>query len=668
MKLVSEVLPYMSYGGDYNPEQWSEDVWYEDARLMKQAGVNLVSVGIFSWAVLEREEGVFDFEWLDKILDILYEHGVSVCLATATASTPAWLSKKYPNSVAVDKNQVPYSFGSRQHYSPSSKDYKRHIKILVKKLAERYKNYPGLKMWHINNEYACHISECYSEESTIAFRKWLQERYETIDELNSRWGTNFWSQRYNNWDEITLPNNAPTFVNPGQQLDYKRFMDDAIFDLYKIEKEIVNKVTPDVPVFTNFMIDFKPLNYFKWAEELDVVTWDSYPDPRDGVPYTHSMWHDLMRSLKKGQPFFLMEQVTGQVNWRDINLLKGPNIMRLWSYSTVARGADGIMFFQWRQSRAGAEKFHGAMIPHSGENSRIYQEVKQLGQELKKLDSVVGTRVPAKVAIVFDWENWWATELEGKPNNKLDYLGQVQMYYKQFYTRNITIDFVRAGDDLSSYDLVIAPMLYMIRKEEAENLENFVSNGGTLVMSYFSGIVDENDRIHLGGYASPLKSLLGIAIEEFAPYADEEKNFILNNSRKIECSVWSDIIHLKGAEVIATFGDKWYKGSPAITCNKVGEGKAIYIGTEPDTTYLGELLAELAYEKGIQAPLATPANVEVLERNTKDVHHLFIINHNEEDIAIELPSEARYINLLTDEEVYTSISVKGIDVAILRKK
>ncbi|KHF39583.1 beta-galactosidase [Halalkalibacter okhensis] len=667
MKSVSEVLPNMSYGGDYNPEQWSEDVWYEDARLMKQAGVNLVSVGIFSWAMLEREEGVFDFEWLDKILDILYDHGVNVCLATATASTPAWMAKKYPNSLAVDKHLVPYSIGSRQHYSPNSKDYIRHIRIIVRKLAERYKDHPGLKMWHINNEYACHVSECYSEESTVAFRDWLQKRYETIDELNDRWGTSFWSQRYNNWEEIELPRNPATFVNPGQKLDYKRFMDDAIFHLYKTEKAIVNEVTPDVPVFTNFMIDFKPLDYFKWAKELDVVTWDSYPDPRDGVPYTHAMWHDLMRSLKQGQPFFLMEQVTGQVNWRDINLLKKPNVMRLWSYSTVARGGDGIMFFQWRQSRAGAEKFHGAMIPHSGEESRIYQEVKQLGNELKKLDSVIGTRVPAKVGIVFDWENWWAIELEGKPNNNLDYLQQVQSYYKELYTRNISVEFVQAGDDLSKFEVVIAPMLYMVKPGDRENLESFVSRGGTLLVSYFSGIVDENDRIHLGGYASPLKKLLGISIEEFSPYAEGEKSYILQNSEKIECSVWTDIIHLEKAKALATFGKEWYKGMPAVTQNQFGQGKAIYVGTQPEPGYIGKLLETVTAEKGIKPLIAqTPPNVEVLERNSKEAKHVFILNHNENDIVVDMPTDKKYINLLTNEEVQASVQVKAVDVAILK--
>lgn len=667
MKDVSQVVPFLAYGGDYNPEQWSEDVWLDDAQKMKKAGVNLVSVGIFSWAVLEPEEGVFEFEWLDKVLDILHNHGVGVCLATATASTPAWLSEQYEDVAAVNQNGLPYNFGSRQHYSPNSPTYKKAVKNLVRKLAERYRNHPALKMWHINNEYGCHLSECYSSHSKAAFQRWLKNRYGTINELNDRWGTNFWSQRYNNWEEISLPVNLATFYNPGQMLDYKRFMNDAIFALYKIEKDILREVTPEIPVFTNFMYQFKPLDYFEWAKELDVVTWDSYPDPREGIPYRHALHHDLMRSLKQGQPFFLMEQVTSHVNWRDINLTKKPGVMRLWSYSTIGRGGDGIMFFQWRQARAGAEKFHGAMIPHSNsEKSRVYQEVKQLGNELKKLDSLVGARTPAKIAIIFDWENWWAVEMEGKPHNKLDYFEQINKYYKSFYDQNLAVDFVRAQDDLSNYELVIAPMLYMIKPGDAENMEDFTANGGTLVVSYFSGIADENDRIHLGGYPAPLRNLLGIRIDEFIPYADGEKNNLIANGEKAKTTTWADVIETESADVIAYYEGDWYSGKPAVTSNSFEKGEAIYIGTEPESGYLDNLLIQLAREKGISPPLAAPSNVEVLQRNSEEYKHLLIINHNEHEVKIKLDSAINYMELLTDEQVNTEIKVKARDVKILR--
>ncbi|SDK00983.1 beta-galactosidase [Sediminibacillus albus] len=667
MKQVSEAVPFIAYGGDYNPEQWSEEVWIDDAQKMQKAGVNLVSVAIFSWAVLEKEEGVFNFAWLDKVLDILHEHGVGVCLATATASTPAWLSANYPDVAAVDQNGQPYNFGSRQHYSPNSPTYKKAVKKLVRKLAERYCGHPALKMWHINNEYGCHVSECYSRYSTAAFREWLENRYQSMDELNERWGTNFWSQRYNDWEEIELPVRLATFYNPGQMLDYKRFMNHAIFQLYKIEKEILREVTPDVPVFTNFMYQFKPLDYFEWAEELDVVTWDAYPDPREGIPYSSALHHDLMRSLKQGQPFLLMEQAASHVNWRDINLTKEPGIMRLWSYSAIGHGADGIMFFQWRQAKAGAEKFHSAMIPHSNsEESRVYQEVKQLGQELKKLNSLVGARTTAKVAIVFDWENWWAVELEGKPHNKLAYMEQIKQYYKVFYDQNLAVDFVRAQDDLSGYELVAAPMLYMIKPGDAENLEQFTANGGTLVVSFFSGIADENDRIHLGGYPAPLRRLLGLRVEEFVPYAEEESKTIVYNGQKAEAFTWTDIIMPEGAEVAAYYEDGWYMGKPAITRHTYGKGKAVYIGTQPESVLLERLLGELASGKHLKAPLHAPQHVEILRRDSDDYKHLIIVNHNDHEIELDLEQGVSYTDLLSGELLESSLCIKAVDVKILR--
>ncbi|GAE91461.1 beta-galactosidase [Gracilibacillus boraciitolerans JCM 21714] len=667
VKQINEVMPHIAFGGDYNPEQWNEQVWIEDAKLMQEAGVNLVSVAIFSWSVLELEEGKFDFNWLDKVLDILHSHGIGVALATATASPPAWLSKRYPEVLAVKENGVPYQVGSRQHYSPNSKRYRYAVKQLVKEMASRYQDHPALKMWHINNEYGCHLAECYSSESLEAFREWLKQRYATVDNLNDKWGgTNFWSQRYNDWDEIQFPANLPTFYNPSQKLDYKRFMNNSIFELYKIEKEILREVTPDVPVFTNFMYEFKPLNYFEWAKDMDLVTWDSYPDPREDKPFRHAMHHDLMRSLKNGQPFYLMEQVTSHVNWRDINLTKKPGEMRLWSYSTVARGGDGVMYFQWRQGRAGAEKFHGAMVPHSSNtNNRTYQEVKQLGNELKQLDGVVGSSSKAKVAIVFDWENWWAVELEGKPHNKLSYLDQVYKYYQVFYEKNIAVDFVEPTGDLSNYQLVVAPMLYMIKNGQEKYLEDFAKQGGTLVVSFFSGISDEQDHIHLGGYPAPLRSLLGLTVEEFAPMADEEKNTIVANGEKYQVDTWADIIKLEGAKAIATYKENWYENSPAVTIHRYGKGSTIYIGTNPSNDYLDQLFNGILQQVEIESPLKAPKNVEIVERIKEDKTYVFILNHNNDPVIIDLKEGITYQDCLNNRQMTEQITVKNTDVAIL---
>jgi beta-galactosidase len=355
--MISHKVPHMIYGGDYNPEQWPEEVWNEDVHLMREAGVNLVSLGIFSWAKLEPRPGEYDFAWLDRIIILLNEGGVMVNLATATASPPPWLAALHPESLPVTQNGVVLHPGSRQHYCPSSAAYKERASELVRRIADRYKDHPALAMWHVNNEYGCHVAECYCDTSAEHFRKWLRERYGDLDTLNEAWGTAFWSQSYGEWNEILPPRSAPTFANPTQQLDFRRFSSDALLELYEMEKEILRQATPDVPITTNFMGFFKPVDYWKWAVREDLVSDDSYPDPSD--PEAHigaAMSRDLMRSLGDGAPWVLMEQTTVRVNWRKRNVPKRPKEMRLWSYGAVARGAEGIMFFQWRQSKAGAAR------------------------------------------------------------------------------------------------------------------------------------------------------------------------------------------------------------------------------------------------------------------------------------------------------------------------
>lgn len=670
MKSRVDKLPHIYYGGDYNPEQWSEDVWLDDMRLMKKAGVNLVSVGIFSWAMLQPTPDTYNFEWLDRLMDLMADSGIFADLATASASPPAWMARQFPDSLAVDENGVKYGHGGRQHYNPSSRIYREYSQKLARKLAERYKDHPALAMWHINNEYACHIQRDYSEQSAADFRVWLQNRYETLDHLNDHWGTNFWSQRYYEWEEIGLPKKTPTYANPCQQLDFARFMSDAILACYLGELRVLREITPDIPIMTNLMGTFKPLDYFEWAKHMDLVTWDSYPEPTKGIPVDAAMSQDLMRSLKGGQPFVLMEQVTSQVNWRDQNPLKRPGVMRLWSYQNMAHGSDGIMFFQWRAAKAGAEKFHGAMVTHSGdENSRVFKEVEQLGNELKLLDRIVDSRINAKVAIIFDWHNWWALELDSKPSADVKYIEQVMKYYTALYSENIGVDFVQPTGDLTSYDLVIAPTLYMVAEGVAENLEQFVSNGGTLLTTFFSGIVDGSDRIHLGGYPAPFRKLLGICVEEFDPMLPDQQNSIMientnGTCTEYDCNLWADIIRLEGAEKLATFTSDFFAGSPAVTVNSFGKGKALYVGTQPEASFTRKLIKQLLNELQISPPLIAPEGVEVTCREKDGKRYVFVLNHLSTTASISLPT-GRHTDLITGKVHEEVIELGSVDTAIL---
>ena len=633
--------------------------------------MNLVSIGIFSWAKLQPAEKKYDFGWLDRVMDLLAEHGIHACVATATASTPAWMSKKYPDVLAVDAEGKTYYPGARQHYSPCSPTYRRLAAALVRKLAARYRNHPALAAWHINNEYGCHLSECHGEASTRAFRAWLRKKYGSLEALNTAWGTAFWSQHYYEWEEILTPRRAPYHPNPTQQLDFKRFMSDAFLELCVTERDILRAATPDVPITTNFMGFFKPLDHWQWAGELDFTCWDSYPDPSTGhaAEATAASGHDLTRSLKKDRPWVLMEQVTSQVNWRPTNVLKRPGVMRLWSLQAVARGADGVMFFQWRASQGGAEKFHGAMVPHVGvKQSRVWREVQALGAELKQLAPVAGSLVRSRVAIAIDWNAWSGVELDSRPG-RINYAATLAEFHRYFFERNIPVNFVHPGADLGDYDLVVAPALYLLAKKDAANLERFVVRGGVLLATYFSGIVDENDRIVLGGYPAYLRRVLGLWVEEWSPCAEGETNrmqFVRGQKRTAECSHWCEVLHLEGAKALATYKRDFFAGGAALTVNMFGQGAAYYLSTKLGTADLAGVLDGVCARAKVGPLLRAPQQVEVTLREKDGARFLFLLNHGAKVATVALPAgKFAGTDLLTGARVKGKVRMAPLGVCVV---
>jgi beta-galactosidase len=665
--MISCKVPHMIYGGDYNPEQWPEEVWHQDVRLMREASVNLVSVGIFSWAKLEPQPGEYDFGWLDRIVDLLYENGVMVDLATGTASPPPWLARLHPESLPVTREGITLNPGARQHYCPSSAAYKERASALVRHIADRYKDHPALAMWHVNNEYSVHVRACYCDASAQAFRGWLRERYGNLDALNEAWGTAFWSQRYAEWEEILPPRVAPTFPNPTQQLDYHRFSSDALLECFTMERDVLRETSPDVPVTTNFLGFPKALDLWRWTDEQDIVSVDLYPDPADPEAYIRAaMSHDLMRSLGEGDPWVLMEQTRVRVNWRERNVPKRPGEMRLLSLGAVARGAEGIMFFQWRQSRAGAEKFHSAMVPHvDPEISRSWREVKRLGHELDTLDELLGARGEAETAILLDWENWWALELDSKPSTAVRLLEGVYSFYKPLYEANIPVDFAHPESDLSSYKLTVTPNLYLVTDASAQNINRFVADGGTLLMSFFSGIVDVQDHIRLGGYPAPFRDVLGLLVDNFVPIATGETNRLDTEDGSFGCDLWSDLIHPRGAEPLASYTENFYAGTPAVTRNVFGRGIAYYLGTRPEERYTRLLLQTVCEQAGVAPALRVPPSVDAVRRKTEDVSFLFLLNHNEETVEVRLPEPVR--DLLTGKKHDSTLILDPLEVAVLRE-
>lgn len=675
--MISSKLPKMFYGGDYNPEQWDHETHLEDLRMFQLAGIDIATINVFSWALIQPDEVTYHFEGLDQLINSLYESGVYICLATSTAAHPAWMAKKYPDVLRVDADGRKRKFGGRHNSCPNSPTYRKYSEKIADKLAERYKDHPAVLVWHISNEYG---GDCYCDNCEKAFRVYLKQRYQTVEQLNKAWNTNFWGHTFYDWDEIVLPSNLSehwgdnnsTFQ--GISLDYSRFNSDSMLDCYRLEYDAIKKHIPDSVVTTNLMGFFKQLDYFKWAKYMDIVSWDSYPGLATPVSFT-AMAHDLMRGLKDGQPFMLMEQTPSQQNWQPYNSLKRPGVMRLWSYQSVAHGADTIMFFQLRRSVGACEKYHGAVIEHVGhEHTRVFREVAELGKELQLLgDKTLDAAVDAKVAIVFDWDNWWAIEKSSGPTVALNYVDQIHKYYAAFFRRNIQVDIVSVDTDISKYDIVLAPVLYMVKPGFAAKLEKFVEAGGTFLTTFFSGIVNENDIVTTGGYPGELRKLLGIWVEEIDALLPEQKNSIVLKEAygdlqgEYGCGMLCDLLHSEGAEIIAEYGDDFYKGMPVVTRNPFGQGEAWYVASDPEDRFLDGLLGQLAAAKNIDSLLHTPEGVEVTARTKDGQQYLFVMNHNATAQSYDLgETEAR--DLLTDRSLSGTIKIEGRGVQLLEMK
>ncbi|GAA3523800.1 beta-galactosidase [Amycolatopsis ultiminotia] len=636
------------YGGDYNPEHWSPEVHDEDLKLMAETGVSMVTAGIFSWAQVEPRPGEYDFGWFDEVLDKLAAGRVSVCLATMTASPPPWLSHRHPEILPVRADGTRLSAGARQQFCPSSPVYREHAVRLVEQLATRYAGHPALAMWHIGNEFGCHIRACYCAVSAEDFRRWLRERYRSIDALNAAWSTTFWSQRYDDWAEIEPPRVAPTFPNPAQQLDYHRFSSDASLGCYRAEREVLARVTPDVPVTTNFVgLVQKALDWHTWTPHEDVVSLDSYPDPHDPRGHLEAAFaYDLVRSAKDGKPWLLLEQAPSAVNWRTRNGPKPPGAMRLGSWQAVARGADAVLFFQWRQTTGGAEKFHSAMVPHGGRDTRTFREVRELGRELASVPQIADSRVHADVAILHDWNSWWALELDSHPSDDLRQLDTHLAHYAPLFDANVTCDVRHPARELSGYRLVVVPNLYLMDSAVAANLRSYVEGGGHLVVSFFSGIVDENDRVHLGGYPAPLRALLGLRVDEFWPLPEGGETTVDLDGIPAPATIWSEWIEPEGAATVATFAEGALAGRPAVTRHEFGEGVAWYLGTRPSPDTMRLLFDRITAEAGVTPVLpGLPDGVQAVLRHGES-DYLFLLNHGTEAVTVSVPEPAA--DLLAD--------------------
>ena len=670
-------LKKVPYGGDYNPEQWPEEVWEEDMRLFKKAGIDTVTLNVFSWASLQPSEDEYDFDRLEKIVKLVTDNDMNIIMATSTAAHPAWMAKRYPDVLRTDYEGRKRKFGGRHNSCPNSPTYRKYSARLASRLADKFKNQKNIIAWHISNEYG---GECHCERCEEAFRKWVQEKYKTIYNVNKAWNTSFWGHTFYDFDEIVTPNALseefmmgyrPHTDFQGISLDYRRFMSDSILECYCIERDEVKKVIPDAYVTTNLMEFYKPLDYAKWAKEMDFVSWDSYPQP-DYTPQKTAMGHDLMRGIGDGKPFALMEQTPSVTNWQPYNALKRPGVMRLLSYQAMAHGADTVLFFQMRRSIGACEKYHGAVIDHVGTGeTRVFREVSELGRELKELGKkTIGMTTKSDVAVMFDWDNWWSVEYSAGPSNDLYYRDQITKYYEAIRKMNINVDIVSQDSDLSKYKVVIAPVLYMIKSDLDQRIRSFVENGGSFVTTFFSGYVQENDLVITGGYPGKLRDILGIWVEETDAYPEGKNNSFSYHGRRYPAKTLCDLIHLEGAKMLDDYGylEDFYQGMPVVTSKKLGGGIAYYVATESDMDFYNAFLSDVLSKAGVHKVMYTSGDVEVTSREDEDRKMLYILNHGDGEGIYELPEDG--VELISGIELASGmhrIAAKDVHVIEIKK-
>lgn len=659
------------YGGDYNPNQWTRDIWDKDMEYFKDARINSATINVFSWAKIQPSEEEYNFAELDEIVDMLSRENYDIVLATSTAALPAWLCKKYPEVTRTDYYGRHHKFGQRHNACPNSTIYQKYAKALAEQIAKRYHDNEHVTCWHINNEYG---GECYCENCEKAFRVWLKKKYKTISALNKAWNLEFWGHTVHDWDEVVAPNaladgmeNGKDTAFAGISVDYRRFMSDSMLENFKMERDTIREYDKETPITTNLMGTYKGLDYFKWAKEMDIVSWDNYPSYNTPWSLT-AMCHDLMRGLKDA-PFMLMEQTPSQQNWQPYNSLKKPGQMRAQSIQTLAHGADTIQFFQLRRSVGGCEKFHGAVISHAGTNqTRVFGEVKQLGEELERLGtSTLGSVNDSQVGIIFDWDNYWALEYTSGPTEDLTYVEQIHQYYKFFYDKNIGVSMIPFDADFSKYKVVVAPVLYMVKEGMKEALTEFVKNGGILITTFMSGIVDQSDNVHLGGYPGPLRDLAGVWVEEIDALAPEQSNTVtFADGTEISCNLLCDVMHLEGAECLASYASDFYAGTPAVTRNTFGSGCTYYIGTNMNNDGIAKVLNMAIKEAGVASVIDEATELEVTCRKADNCSHYYILNFK--DQVVEVPScFAGCKNILTGKTVQAGTMMKKYDVMIVEK-
>ena len=663
-------LRKIPFGGDYSPEQWPREVWNEDIRLMKELGVNTVTINVHSWIMSEKEDGKIDFSFLDEVVAMLKEAGIDIIMATATTAPPAWLYQKDYGILKTDIKGRPNKFGVREKFCPTSVTYREYARTFVTALANHFRNEKSILLWHLNNELS---GFCYCEHCEEEFREYLRKKYGSIENLNDRWCTAMWGRTYTSFEDIYAPtelNELYLDVNgdgmdldslPTEAIEYARFQSEAHEELFRMEAECIKAAIPDAVCTNNYQFRGR-FDYHRIAEPLDIISLDIYPEKGE-ASYNAAFNLDIARNFKKEDtPFLIMEMTPNHASWAKVCAAKRPGEIGLYAMANIAHGADSALFFQIRRTPAGFEKFHGAMIPHAGHiGTRIGRELKELSADLRKIPlDILDMRLEPETAVIHDWDEKLGVEIPCSVQKGIDYSKEVKYYYRYFHEHNIPTDVISLDQDFSRYKLIVAPMLCMIRKKHAERLQKFVEDGGVLVLTYFSGYTDECDYSYLGGQPGPLRKTAGLWVEEIDALKPEEHNtMVFHDGTSASVSYMCDVIRIDTAETLAVYGEDYYRGLPCLARNRLGKGECIYIGAKPDEEGVERILSMAVSEAAVEKGMSTPEGVRAVKRGD----YLFLLNYSGEERTVSLPSE---MDDVLGERKITEAVLKANGYSILR--
>ena len=661
----------MYFGVDYYPEHWPQERWAKDIELMKELGINLVRIAEFGWSVMEPAEKSYDFSLYDRIIDLLAEAEIDVVLGTPTATPPAWLIEKHPDILQTNKEGQTNNFGGRRHYCFNNPNYLKHTKRIVAKMAEHYKDNENVIGWQIDNEFGHEGSDkCYCDDCRNEFQTWLKKKYSSLDNLNYTWGTVFWSQSYNSWHQVPVPKETWTEHNPSLLLDFHRFSSDAIVDYQKEQIEIIDEIVDDQWITHNLIFTGHTLNLEKLAQDLDFVSFDNYPvwgglaEPVN--PETTAFNHDTMYGLKE-QPFWVMEELIGAQGWDQIGYLPRPNQAKMWTYQALGHGAEAIVFFRWRACRFGTEQFCHGILDHDGKPKRKYQELKELKEELDKAgDDFINSTPQSKVALYHSYDNMWAWQIQPQ-SSAFDYRSEVEKFYRPLFNGNISVDVISQVNDLSDYELLVIPVLFLSADSIIEELEEFVKKGGKLILSYRSGVKDENNIVTDQTLPGIFSDLAGIKIDEYESLQKGQSNSILYQGQEYKTEVWSDLITPLEAKRVAEYSSSFYAGQAAVTKNSYGAGAVYYIGCSPEDDFLDELYKEVLAETTINFH-ETPKGVEVITKEGADDDYLIALNHTAQEQKFSLPQLGQEIDSQAKVKEVTLAPFDGQLFKIARRK